>query len=256
VGSAPERLLTVASPPFPAGTGTPDAGDKALDKRIRSVLMKLRNDMSANAVKTVEELASVRAPLELWLGPKEAPEVAELQPGETCMTGYFQGGGLALKPLLGIWRYPVVLLFASGKGIATAKALIECTTMGGLTFTAREDARLYYSAPIDAELAFVDRFADWEARGVKVRPAVLTPAAGSTYVSGGVREAFDADDVMYDPALTAAIVLGDEEFEKEVLELLEDAGVPREHTVLGSTECAPVDYMKSVKFQTTEDEEA
>ena len=153
-------------------------------------------------------------------------------------------------------QYPVVLLFASGKGIATAKALIECTTMGGLTFTAREDARLYYSAPIDAELAFVDRYADWEARGVKVRPAVLTPAAGSPYVSGGVREAFDADDVMYDPALTAAIVLGDEAFEAEVLELLEDAGVPREHTVLGSSECAPVDYMKSVKFQTNEDEEA
>jgi hypothetical protein len=109
----------------------------------------------------------------------------------------------------------VVLLFAKGRGIAAAKALIECTTTGGLTLAAREDARLYYAAPVDAELAFVDKFADWEARGCKVRPAVLTPAAGSPYVSGGVREAFDADDVMYDPALTAAIIFGDEEFEKE-----------------------------------------
>jgi hypothetical protein len=108
-----------------------------------------------------------------------------------------------------------VLLFASGAGIAAAKALIECTTMGGLTLAQREDARLYYSAPVDAELAFTDKYAAWEARGVKVRPAVLTPAAGSTYTPGGVREAFDADDVMYDPALTAAVIFGDAEFEKE-----------------------------------------
>ncbi len=104
VGGNPERLLTCASAPFPAGTGTPDAGDAVLDKSIRSVLFKLRFDISANAIKTLEATDNIKAPLELWLGPKEAPEVAELKPGETCQTGYFQGGGLQLRPLLGIFR--------------------------------------------------------------------------------------------------------------------------------------------------------
>jgi hypothetical protein len=134
-----------------------------------------------------------------------------------------------------------VLLFASGAGIAAAKALIECTTMGGLTLAQREDARLYYSAPVDAELAFADKYAAWEARGVKVRPAVLTPAAGSTYTPGGVREAFDADDVMYDPALTAAVIFGDAEFEKEARRApTRDCNVCRAASSVGSRSRARV----------------
>ena len=104
MGPNPERLLTICSPPFPPGAGTPDAGDAAVDKQQRAVLFKLRNDMSANATKTLEEVISIRAPLQLYLGPKEAPEVAGMQPGEVCQTGYFTGGGLQLRPLLGIFR--------------------------------------------------------------------------------------------------------------------------------------------------------
>ena len=153
-------------------------------------------------------------------------------------------------------QFPVVLLFASGKGIATARALIECAGVGGLTLRSREDVRLYYAAPVDGELAWKERFGDWEAaHGVKVRPAVLTPSAGSAATPGGVADAFDADDVMYDPALTAAVVLGDEAFEKEVLELLEDAGIPRAHAVLGSVEAKAVEYLKSVKFAVAEEDE-
>ena len=277
VGANQERLVTVASAPFPAGTGTPDAGDAELDTGIRQVLLKLRNDLSANAVKQAVEVSSLRAPLQLWLGPKEAPELAALQPGEVAQTGYFQGGGLALRPLLGIFRvrppgsvvlhscvhpvltprvaqFPVILIFAAGRGMATAKALLECTTTGGLTLRSREDVRLYVSASVDAELPFADQYAAWEAqRGVRVRPGVLTPAAGSPYTTGGVREAFDADDLVYDPDLTGAVVLGDEAFEKEVLELLEDAGVPKEHTVLGSVDAPLTEYMRSVKFAAAEE---
>ena len=154
------------------------------------------------------------------------------------------------------WRavqFPVLLIFAAGRGMATAKALVECPPTAGLTIAAREDVRLYCSAPVDAELPFQEQYASWEASGCKVRPAVLTPSPGSAFVTGGVRESFDADDVMYDPALTGAIVLGDEAFEKEVLELLEDAGIPREHTVLGSVEAPLVDYMRSVKFAAEEE---
>lgn len=143
----------------------------------------------------------------------------------------------------------MLLLFVQGRGIATAKALVECAAGTGLALPCREDVRMYYGAAIDSELAFRELWPEWEARaGVKVRPAVLTPGAASVAVRGTVRDAFDADDVAYDPALTAAIVLGDEEFEKEVMDLLEDAGVAKEHTLLGSVEAPLVDYLRSVKF--------
>ena len=77
---------------------------EAADLAQRGVLYKLRNDQSAGHVKLEEELSSVRAAVQLWLGPKEAPEVAALQPGEAAQSGYFSGGGLDLKPFLGIFR--------------------------------------------------------------------------------------------------------------------------------------------------------
>ena len=147
-------------------------------------------------------------------------------------------------------------MFAKGSGIALAKALIECAPGMGLALPCREDVRLYYGAAVDGELAFREQWPEWEARGgVKVRPAVLTPGAATVAVRGTVRDAFDADDVMYDPALTAAVVLGDEEFEKEVLELLEDAGVGKENTLLGSVEAPLVDYLRSVKYTVEDDDE-
>ena len=143
----------------------------------------------------------------------------------------------------------MLLLFVQGRGVATAKALVECAPGTGLALPCREDVRLYYGAAVDGELAFREQWAEWESRaGVKVRPAVLTPGAASVGVRGTVRDAFDADDVMYDPALTAAVVLGDEAFEKDVLELLEDAGVSKENTLLGSVEAPMVDYLRSVKY--------
>ena len=106
MGPNPERLLTICSAPFPTGMGAVDSAEavEAVDKAQRAVLYKLRNDQSANHVKTEEELSSVRATVQLWLGAKEAPEVAALQPGEALQTGYFSGGGLNLKPFLGVFR--------------------------------------------------------------------------------------------------------------------------------------------------------
>ena len=145
-------------------------------------------------------------------------------------------------------------MFAKGSGIALAKALIECAPGMGLALPCREDVRLYYGAAVDGELAFREQWPEWEARGgVKVRPAVLTPGAATVAVRGTVRDAFDADDVMYDPALTGVVILGDEAFEKEVLELMEDAGIAKSNCVLGSVEAPPVEYMKSVKFAPDDD---
>ena len=106
MGPNPERLLTVCSAPFPCGMGAVDASGTtaAVDMAQRGVLYKLRFDQTSGHVKTEEEVSSVRANVQLWLGPKEAPEVAALQPGEEAQSGYFTGGGLDLKPFLGVFR--------------------------------------------------------------------------------------------------------------------------------------------------------
>lgn len=255
MGGNPERLVTIASAPFPTGTGgSPrDTRLPGVDTAQRGVLLKLRHDIFSGALKTAEEAVTIKAPLELWVGAKEAPELAGLEVGERCTLGYYEGHGLELRALLGVFRFPVLLIFAQGRGVATAKALVEAAPGAGLSLPSREDVRLYVQAPIDAELPFAHLYAAWEAASrIKVRPAVLTPAPGSAAVRGGVREAFDEDDVEYDPALTGAVVLGDEAFEKEVLELLEDAGVPREAIVLGSVEAKATEYLRAVKFAAAE----
>ena len=243
VGKNPERLLTVCSAPWPSGShSSEESGDPELNEQVKKVLIKLRGDLSAYAVKQVVEVSSIRARLQVWVTKKEAPEVFELVPeeeGVDIQTGYFQGAGLHLRPFLGVYTYPTVLIFAAGAGIATAKALVECTTQSGLTLTARDDTRLYYEAPVDKELVFASLFDEWAVkRKVKVRPAVLTKVGEAEHVvKGTVRDAFDADDVAYDPALTCAVVLGDADFEARVLEfLLEDAGLPRTNICLGSAE--------------------
>ena len=243
VGKNPERLLTICSAPWPSGShSAQESGDPELNEQVRRVLIKLRGDISAYAVKQVVEVTSIRARLQVWVTKKEAPEVFDLQPeeeGTDIQTGYFQGAGLHLRPFLGVYTYPTVLIFAAGAGIATAKALVECTTQSGLTLTARDDCRLYYEAPVEKELVFAALFDEWAAkRKVKVRPAVLTKTGdAANVVKGTVREAFDADDVAYDPALTCAVVLGDADFETRVTEfLLEEAGLQRSNICLGSEE--------------------
>jgi hypothetical protein len=243
VGNNPERLLPICSAPWPSGShSSEESGDPELNEQVKKVLIKLRGDLSAYAVKQVVEVSSIRARLQVWVTKKEAPEVFELVPeeeGVDIQTGYFQGAGLHLRPFLGVYTYPTVLIFAAGAGIATAKALVESTTQSGLTLTARDDTRLYYEAPVDKELVFASLFDEWAAkRKVKVRPAVLTMAGEAEHVvKGTVRDAFDADDVAYDPALTCAVVLGDADFEARVVEfLVEDAGLPRTNICLGSAE--------------------
>lgn len=48
-----------------------------------------------------------------------------------------------------IYQYPTVVIFAEGKGIATAKALIEAANdANGLDLNFRQEARLYYRVRI------------------------------------------------------------------------------------------------------------
>lgn len=57
-----------------------------------------------------------------------------------------QGTGLNLRgPIQGIFQYPVIIIFAEGRGIAAARSFIESSAdVGGLNFAYRKDVRLYY----------------------------------------------------------------------------------------------------------------
>lgn len=56
-----------------------------------------------------------------------------------------QGTGMDLRALQSIYMYPTLVIFASGKGIATAKALVEAVSdANGLDLPFRQSVRLYY----------------------------------------------------------------------------------------------------------------
>lgn len=56
-----------------------------------------------------------------------------------------QGTGMDLRPMQSIYTYTTLVIFASGKGIGTAKALIEATSdANGLDLGFRQSVRLYY----------------------------------------------------------------------------------------------------------------
>ena len=66
-----------------------------------------------------------------------------------------QGAGLDLRgPIFGIYNYPTIVIFAEGRGIANARALIEAgPEERGLSFELRQDVRLYYRVRRTLKLA-------------------------------------------------------------------------------------------------------
>ena len=71
-----------------------------------------------------------------------------------------------------------------------------------------------------------DRFASWSTNTIKVLPVVASGDASWQGLVGSFATAFDADDLEYDPDVTAAVVCGDKQSNAEALKVLEEAGVP------------------------------
>ena len=88
-----------------------------------------------------------------WLSPHSFA-LAFLFPGTELEAGAFTPSGMDLRPILFLSRYPTVLLFAAGPGIAALRSLVEATDVGSLSLGLRADVRVYYSAPTSANLAF------------------------------------------------------------------------------------------------------
>ncbi|KAG2484728.1 hypothetical protein HYH03_016475 [Edaphochlamys debaryana] len=230
VNNGVERQLTVVSPPFPESINV-------------EPLFKVRGDLFAQEIKMVREPISVKAPLSVLVTKKEAPEVYGMEEHDVVEVGPFVGTGLDLRgsPIIGIYNCPTVVIFAAGRGIATAAALLEASAdIPNLAVQFRKDVRLYYKVPNAASIALKGRFEDWEALGPL---KVLTSTTS-------FQDAFDDDQtLMYDPETTGAIILtgGDEEAEKEAREVCKDAEI----TIILSdaVEQVPTEYLSANPFE-------
>ncbi|CAI5513193.1 unnamed protein product [Closterium sp. Naga37s-1] len=208
-----EPVVTyVSSPPFPSESNW-------------RVLYKLRGDIPAGATKAPQYALSVKHPLELHITPDHP--LYNMQPGAELEVGAFQANGLDLRPIMFLSRFPTLLIFAAGNGIAAARTLIEASDVGSLFLNMRSEVRLFYSAPSPSAVAYKDHFAQWEKLNAKVRPTVdATNGEEWDGLVGSFMDAFDADDLEYDPELTAAVVFGDKQSNQAALQVLKEAGVP------------------------------
>lgn len=200
------------SPPFPSESNW-------------RVLYKLRGDIPAGTTKSPQFALSVKAPVEIHVTSAQSA-LYNVQPGAEVELGSFQANGLDLRPIMFLTRFPTLLIFANGNGIAAARSLVEAQDVGSLYLNMRSEVRLFYSAPTPSAVAYKDKFAHWESLNVKVRPTVDSKN-GEEWdgLVGSFADAFDADDLEYDPDLTAAVVFGDKKSNKAALQMLKEAGV-------------------------------
>eukprot|EP00879_Flechtneria_rotunda_P022233 GHRR01023459.1.p1 GENE.GHRR01023459.1~~GHRR01023459.1.p1 ORF type:complete len:333 (+),score=84.39 GHRR01023459.1:149-1147(+) len=185
-------------------------------------LFLCKGDIFSGETKTAREPTSVMADIQVLVCREEAPEVYDMGPDDLMSVGPFQGTGMDMRSsgIMAIFRYPTIVMFASGAGIATATALIEspvgCSTH--LSPRMRTDVRLYYAAPNRTSLCLTDRFESWQEQyNVTVIPT-----------TSGFMDAWDGDDTLvYDPETTAAVILtaGDKEAEAAALEVCREAEI-------------------------------
>ncbi|WIA14950.1 hypothetical protein OEZ85_001661 [Tetradesmus obliquus] len=227
VNGGEKRLLTVASPPHP-------------EELNKEALFLCKGDIFAGETKQAREPTSTMAEVQVLVNAKEAPEVYNMGADDLITVGPFECEGLDMRSsgIQALFRFPTVVIFASGHGIATAAALLE-SPLGAPTHlspTLRSDVRVYYNAPNRTSLCLTDRFEKWEEQ--------LTVEVVAT--TNGFMDAWDGDDTLvYDPEATAAIILtgGDEEAEAAALEVCKEAEVTA--IVSDSQAAAPPVYLDS-----------
>ncbi|KAH9301636.1 hypothetical protein KI387_013219 [Taxus chinensis] len=217
--------VPVCSPPFSKETNW-------------SVLYKMRGDMPSGAVKAPNSTLSVKAPLQLHVVSEEEEEACLLASvGQVIELGPFEGAsGIDLRPVLFISGFPTLLMFASGTGIAVARAIIEANEgdAGSLSLSFRHQVRLYYSAPDPTLIAYKSRFGEWEKRKVKTRSTVCSRRGGEDWDGfvGSFSELWEEDDIEYDPHTTAVVVCAEEQSAiAEIKDLLSRAEIPDKQVI-------------------------
>ncbi|KAL2651045.1 hypothetical protein R1flu_019173 [Riccia fluitans] len=193
------------------------------------VLYKIRGDIPAGTTKLPQYSLSAKAPLDLHVTEAESPALFNLKEGDEVELGPFSETGLDLRPIMFLTRYSTQLIFAQGRGIAVARALMECRDgdNGSLNLGLREDVRLYYAASSPSSLAYKDRFGLWEGKKAKVR-TIVENTNGEAWDGpvGSLLTLWDEDDIEYDPMTTGVVVCVEKSRREEVKSLLAEAGVP------------------------------
>jgi hypothetical protein len=77
--------------------------------------------------------------------------------GQELEVGPFvQESGLDLRPIMTLARFPTVVFFARGRGLAVARAIVEAKDgdNGSMNLSFRDEVRLFCSASKPSELAY------------------------------------------------------------------------------------------------------
>ncbi|KAG0621303.1 hypothetical protein M758_3G009700 [Ceratodon purpureus] len=139
-----ELKAVPSSPPFSAKINVP-------------VLYKLRGDIPAGTMKLPQFSLSVKAPIELHVDEATNPELYAVTEGQELEVGpYVQESGLDLRPILTLARFPTVVFFARGRGLAVARAIVEAkdSDNGSMNLSFREEVRLFCSASKPSALCY------------------------------------------------------------------------------------------------------
>lgn len=137
------------------------------------------------------------------------------------------GNGYAIKENFEGFKYdfPVqnIIMCATGSGIAPIRSAIESSA---LQFKeSGRSARLYYGCRSFEEMAYVDKFEEWEELGVEVVPILSQPTSdkwgGRT---GYVQTAIEEDGILV-PRNSGALVCGVKGMTEAVKEDLMKAGI-------------------------------
>lgn len=141
----------------------------------------------------------------------------------TCLTSQVMGGGFPMKENLDSLKYDFptqnVILFATGSGIAPIRSVIESNA---LNLNTGRTARLYYGCKSLDEMAFKERFEQWEGMGVEVVP-VLSQEEWNGRM-GYVQTALEEDGVPI-PRNSGALMCGVKGMCEAVKDILLRSGV-------------------------------
>jgi len=135
------------------------------------------------------------------------------------------GEGFKMKENFDGFKYDFptqrVLMFAAGSGIAPIRAAIESNQM----LTSGRSARLYYGCRNLEEMAYKEKFVEWESKGVEVVPVFSQPSsANAPGRTGYVQTALEEDGVPT-PRNCGAVLCGMKGMAESVTDLLKKSGM-------------------------------
>eukprot|EP00967_Tisochrysis_lutea_P031846 scaffold37612_cov38-Tisochrysis_lutea.AAC.3 len=163
-------------------------------------------------------------PFELLI--KEQPP-SDWSPGTGWLTSASAGLEVEMSQVMGtgfksVGDSPSVLLFAAGSGISPIRSVIESGVLKG------KDVMLFYGAQTPAQMAYMDKFGEWEALGVECVPVISKPGPDWDGAIGYVQDVARERGV---PADCAMLICGMKGMAEGVKALAADFGVPDDKVI-------------------------